>query len=159
MTIEDNKTHETSEKNPTAQPSAEQPQGGYGSPTPEDEMPDNAATNPGSPDPTLQGQETDRQALTGDVSLGAPDKNFFEDESAGSDGEPGAGRLGGTDDQFREELDRSEPDAGLLDPSDEANVDLPSTEAPLDDSNAGPTRTDRESFSSEPEADAAGEGT
>lgn len=159
MTIESSKTNEASEKNSAIQPSAEQPQGGYGSPTPEDEMPDNAATNPGSPDPTLQGQETERQALTDDASLGAPDKNFFEDERAGSDGEPGAGRLGGTDDQFREELDRSEPNVGLLDPTDDALVNLPSTEAPLDDSNAGPTRVDRESFSSEPEADAAGEST
>lgn len=40
----------------------------------------------------------------------------------------------------------------------ESAVDLPSSEAPLDEGNAGPTSDDRESFSSEPDAEAAGKG-
>ncbi|MHA7305217.1 hypothetical protein ACX80E_08220 [Arthrobacter sp. TMN-49] len=94
--------------------SQEPVEAGYGSPTPEDEMPEGAATNPGSPDPTLRGQESDEQSLDDDASLGAPDRNFFENEDSGSDGEPGAGRLGGTDDQLREELSRSDADAGAV---------------------------------------------
>lgn len=122
---------------------------GYGSPTPEEEIPWDAATNPGSPDPTLRGQESDEQALTDDPSLGAPDRNFFEDEDAGSDGEPGAGRLGGTDDQLREELERSDADAARVDRADETPLEAPSTDAPLEEGKAGPTRAERESFSSE----------
>lgn len=153
MSIQNN---EKREETLSGQQPADPIEGGYGSPTPEDEMPDDAATNPGSPDPTLRGQETDEEALSDDVSLGAPDKSFFEDEEAGSDGEPGAGRLGGTDDQYREELDRSEGSAARIDPEDESFLDLPSEDAPLNDGNTEPTRWDRESFSSEPEADADG---
>lgn len=126
---------------------------GYGSPTPEDETPGDAATNPGSADPTLRGPESDERALADDPSLGAPDRSFFEDEDAGSDGEPGAGRLGGTDDQHREELARSDADAARVDPDDESPLEAPSTDAPLDEGNAGPTSTDRESWSSEPSED------
>jgi hypothetical protein len=131
--------------------------GGYGSPAPEDEMPADAATNPGSPDPTLRGQESDEEALDDDKSLGAPSRNFFEDEDAGSDGEPGAGRFGGTDDQLREELSTADPDAARVDPADETPLEAPSTDAPLDEGNAGPTSADRESFSSESDAEAAGD--
>lgn len=130
---------------------------GYGSPTPEDEMPEGASTNPGSPDPTLRGQESDEQSLGDDKTLGAPDRNFFENEDAGSDGEPGAGRLGGTDDQLREELARAGADASDEPKDDEAGPELPSADAPLTDDNAGPTRAERESFSSESDADAAGD--
>lgn len=129
---------------------------GYGSPTPEQEMPESAATNPGSPDPTLRGQESDEDALDDDKTLGAPERNFFETEDAGSDGEPGAGRFGGTDDQLREELTLSDPDAARLDPDDETPLEAPSTDAPLDEGNAGPTSPRRESFSSEPGEDASG---
>jgi hypothetical protein len=129
---------------------------GYGSPTPEDEMPEGSATNPGSPDPTLRGQESDELSLGDDESLGAPDRNFFENEEAGSDGEPGAGRLGGTDDQFREELARADRDSVEHGSDAPTPLEAPSTEAPLNEENSGPTRTERESFSSESDADAAG---
>ncbi|POH57267.1 hypothetical protein [Arthrobacter glacialis] len=86
----------------------------------DDEMPDDAATNPGSPDPTLRGQESDQQALGDDKSLGAPDRSFFQDEDAGSDGEPGAGPLGGTDDQHREELARADTNASDTHTDDDA---------------------------------------
>lgn len=95
----------------TTQNSQNNPEGGYGSPTPEDEMSEGAAADPGSPDPTLAGQESDEQSLGEDKSLGAPDRNFFQNEDSSSDGEPGAGRLGGTDDQLREELTRAEGNA------------------------------------------------
>lgn len=145
-----------SEEAVPAHQAKEPAEGGYGSPLPEDELPADVSTNPGSPDPTLRGQESDERALSDDESLGAPDKNFFQDEEAGSDGEPGAGRLGGTDDQLREEQARSNDDETPTD-DERPDVDLPSTEAPLDEGNAGPTREQRESFSSEPRDDAAGE--
>ena len=115
-----------------------------------------SATNPGSPDPTLRGKESDELSLGDDESLGAPDRNFFENEEAGSDGEPGAGRLGGTDDHFREELAHTDGDAVDEDPSEPTPLEAPSTDAPLNEGNSGPTRTERESFSSESDADAAG---
>lgn len=131
--------------------------GGYGSPSPEEEMPADAATNPGSPDPTLSGQQSDEQALHDDKSLGAPDQNFFEEEDAGSDGEPGAGRLGGTDDQLREELARSEPEESATAADSDMPLDVPSAEAPLDQDDSNPGMSERESFSSESDEDAAGE--
>lgn len=146
---------------PLDQDAAQTPaEGGYGSPTPEQEMPDDAATNPGSADPTLRGQESDEQALNNDKSLGAPDRNFFKAEDAGSDGEPGAGRFGGTEDQLREEISRSGADSGAdadsAEPDAEAPMVVPSTDAPLNEGNAGPTSSSRESFSSEPSEAASG---
>ncbi|RAN76755.1 hypothetical protein B5P43_22335 [Bacillus sp. SRB_336] len=120
---------------------------GYGAPTPESEVPPAAATNPGSADPTLRGQQTDAEALTSDPSLGLPEPNSLDNEEDGSDGEPGAGRLGGTDEQFRDEMDASDPAAARVDPADETPLEAPSTDAPLDEGNAGPTRSDREAFS------------
>ena len=130
---------------------------GYGSPTPEDEMPEGSERNAGSPDPTLRGQASDERSLGDDASLGAPDREFFENEDAGSDGEPGAGRLGGTDDQFREELSRADGDSVDQVSSEPTLMDVPSTDAPLNEENSGPARTERQSFSSESDADAAGD--
>lgn len=136
---------------PVDQHRSEEPaESGYGLPTPEQEMPADAATNPGSPDPTIDGQETDQEALSSDTSLGAPEQNFFEAEDAGSDGEPGAGRFGGTDDQLNEELASSDADAARLDPRDESPAELPSADAPMDDGNSESASNQRESFSSEP---------
>ncbi|ALE06226.1 hypothetical protein AL755_13400 [Arthrobacter sp. ERGS1:01] len=131
-------------------------EGGYGAPLPEDEVPGSADTNPGSPDPTLRDQESDVESLTSDGSLGAPEKNFFDDEDAGSDGEPEAGRFGGADEQFRDELATADALGARVDPSDESPIEAPSTDAPLDDGNTEPARNDRESFSSESDADASG---
>lgn len=139
-------------KNPKAVPA----ESGYGSPAPEDEMPPADSNNPGSPDPTLRGQETDAEALDADASLGVPDKNFLQDEEAGSDGEPGAGALGGTEDQLHAEMDESDADAARVDPADESPLEAPSTDAPLDEGNAGPPQSGRESFSSESDDDASG---
>lgn len=132
-------------------------EGGYGSPTPEQEVPQDAATNPGSPDPTLLGQESDEEALQDDKSLGAPERNFFEAEEAGSDGEPGAGRFGGTDDQLHEELTRSDAAAARVDPEDETPLEAPSTETPLNERSAEQANPERESFSSESDEDASGD--
>lgn len=144
--------HEAADRARSQEPTV----GGYGSPTPEQEVPAGAATNPGSPDPTLLGQETDEEALDDDKSLGTPDRSFFENEDDGSDGEPGAGRLGGTDDQLREEFSRSDANAARVDPADETPREAPSTDAPLEESNSGPTSPERESFSSESDEDASG---
>ena len=130
---------------------------GYGAPTPEDEMPTTDATNPGSPDPTLQGQLTDAEALAEDQHLGGGGRGFPGEEDAGSDGEPGAGTMGGTDDQFRDEKDMADPSFSHMDPADETPAEAPSTDASLNDDNVGPTRPDRESFSSESDEDASGE--
>lgn len=162
-------------------------EGGYGSPTPEQELPDgvdavengageslddaavddveedvalseipdDAATNPGSPDPTLAGDENDAAALGGDPSLGAPDKDFFRNEDSGSDGEPGAGRFGGTDDQLHEELASVDPGAENLDADGSAPTEAPSTEAPLSEENT--SDSEEGPFSSESSADAAGD--
>jgi hypothetical protein len=55
---------------------------------------------------------------------GAPDLRHLGDEDADSAGEPGAGRMGGTEDQAKAEQDSAEPD-----------VALPSAEAPMDEGN------------------------
>ncbi|MFC8302727.1 hypothetical protein ACFUCV_03480 [Specibacter sp. NPDC057265] len=121
------------------------------------EVPDDAATNPGSPDPTLAGDESDAAALGDDPSLGAPDKNFFQNEDSGSDGEPGAGRFGGTDDQFNEELSSVDPGDENLDAGDGSPVptEAPSTDAPLSEGNT--SDSERGPFSSESDADASGD--
>lgn len=90
-------------------PADKQSESRHATTTPEEELPSDAATNPGSPDPTVRGQMTDREALEADQSLGAPEPNFFDNEDAGSDGEPGAGRFGGTDVQYLDELAAPDP--------------------------------------------------
>lgn len=75
----------------TTHPSQNDPEGGYGSPTPEDEMPQRAAAAPGSPDPAVGGQKSDEQSLSEDETLGAPNRNSFRNDDASSDGEAGAG--------------------------------------------------------------------
>lgn len=140
-----------------ARKNVEQRESGYGSPAPEDEVGPDAATNPGSSDPLLRGQQTDEQALDADPGLGMPEPNFAHNEDAGSDGEPGAGRLGGTDDQLRDEMTMADSDAARIDGTDEAPLEAPSTDAPLDENNAGSDRSERESFSSESEEDAGGD--
>lgn len=86
----------------------------------EEELPAGNTANPGSPDPTILGQQTDAEALVADPSIGAPDPSFFQDEDSGSDGEPDAGPLGGTQDQFHAEMDRSDAEAARVDPADES---------------------------------------
>lgn len=135
----------------------EQRESGYGSPAPEDEVGPDAATNPGPADPLLRGQQTDEQALDANPALGMPEPNFAHNEDAGSDGEPGAGRLGGTDDQFLDEMTMADPDAARIDAADETPLEAPSTDAPLDESNTSPARPEREFFSSESDEDASGE--
>lgn len=110
------------------------PEGGYGSPTPEDEMPASAT------------------GIAQDA-----------DHTAG----PGAGESGGTQDQPDAEnaAENGPPTTAGRDdeaPGDEESnaeppVEAPSTEAEPDAGNAGPTRHERESFSSESDADASGQ--
>ncbi len=123
------------------------------------EVPDDAATNPGSPDPTLAGNESDEAALLDDKSLGAPDRGFFQDEDSGSDGEPGAGRFGGTDDQLHEELSSVDSDGATEDPGTAADASTPagapSSEAPISEENT--SASEQAPFSSESDADASGE--
>lgn len=123
------------------------------------EVPDDAATNPGSPDPTLAGDDSDTAALGDDPSLGAPDRNFFEEEDSGSDGEPGAGRFGGTEEQLHEELasvDPADASSGSDAPGgDSIPLEAPSTDAPLSEGNT--SASEQGPFSSESDADAAGD--
>ena len=113
------------------------------------EVPDDAATNPGSPDPTIAGDDSDGTALMDNL----------QEEDSGSDGEPGAGRFGGTDDQLHEELSSVDPDVKNNDSTgtDESSTpaEAPSTEAPLTDENT--SASEKGPFSSESDADASGE--
>ncbi|WP_427018250.1 hypothetical protein ACQCSX_06685 [Pseudarthrobacter sp. P1] len=63
-----------------------------------------------------------------DEVLAAPDLSQFDDEDPDSAGEPGAGRLGGIDDQLRAEQMITEPDLEPLD----VDVEDGSTEQPED---------------------------
>lgn len=129
---------------------------GYGSPTPEQEMPGGAAATSGSPDPAPPKKGRDKEAVGEGNSLGEPERQLSENEVASRGGETTAARLDGKDNRPREELSHSDSDAASAGPKDETPPEAPSTEAPLEEGNAGPTSSQRESFSSESDDDASG---
>jgi hypothetical protein len=122
---------------------AEEESGGYGTPTVEQEM-GGAAGNQQSARP--------RQEEDGN------------EEDKDSAGEPGAGRQGGTEDQFHAEADTNDPgfDRGVTPIARDADgvgfqdgdAVVPSAEAEIDESNADDQGSDE--FSSEPGQEAAG---
>ena len=147
-------------------------EGGYGTPTVEQEM--------GGADTKKFAQPREEEAfdaagLSQDspdgetYPAGAPDLSQFGSEDQDSAGEPGAGRLGGTEDQMNAESDSSapgfqqdtaEPDtAGQntagTDTAGGGDVEVPSSEAEMDESNTEDPDAGRP-FSSEPGQDAAG---
>ncbi|WP_120521644.1 hypothetical protein [Arthrobacter celericrescens] len=107
----------------------EEEAGGYGTPTVEQEMGGLVAQD--RPEQAIDeaGLEEER-GEGGGYPGGAPDLSHLGDEDADSAGEPGAGRMGGTEDQAKAEQDSAEPD-----------VILPSADAPMD---AGNTDADPE---------------
>lgn len=119
-------------------------------------MPTPGTSDPGSADPTLRGHQTDTESLATDPSLGAPDRNFLQNEEAGSDGEPGAGTLGGTDEHYNAEMQTPDAEPADVDSVGDYPAEAPSTEAPVEDVLSGATGSDRESFSSEPGQEASG---
>jgi hypothetical protein len=136
-------------------------EGGYGTPTVEQEM--------GGADTKKFAQPREEEAfdaagLSQDspdgetYPAGAPDLSQFGAEDQDSAGEPGAGRFGGTEDQMNAENESTDPgfetvNAGQESESGDAAV--PSAEADMDESNTEDPASGRP-FSSEPGQDAAG---
>jgi hypothetical protein len=136
-------------------------EGGYGTPTVEQEM--------GGADTKKFAQPREEEAfdaagLSQDspdgetYPAGAPDLSQFGAEDQDSAGEPGAGRFGGTEDQMNAENESADPgfetvNAGKESESGDAAV--PSAEADMDESNTEDPDAGRP-FSSEPGQDAAG---
>lgn len=134
-------------------------EGGYGTPTVEQEM--------GGADTKKFAQPREEEAfdaagLSQDspdgetYPAGAPDLSQFGAEDQDSAGEPGAGRFGGTEDQMSAENESADPgfqsDTTGTDGGDAA---VPSSEAEMDESNTEDPDAGRP-FSSEPGQDAAG---
>ena len=140
-------------------------EGGYGTPTVEQEM--------GGADTKKFAQPREEEAfdaagLSQDspdgetYPAGAPDLSQFGAEDQDSAGEPGAGRFGGTEDQMNAENESADPgfepentapeNTGQ---SAEGDAAVPSAEAEMDESNTEDPDAGRP-FSSEPKQDAAG---
>jgi len=136
----------------------EEEAGGYGTPTVEQEMGgkqfaqpreeedfDAAGLNENSPDGETFG-------------TGAPNLSHLAEEDQDSAGEPGAGRFGGTDEQLHAEGDSSgpgfDPVPGESPVPRDADTEVPSADAEIDEGNADETESGQ--FSSEPGQEAAG---
>ncbi|KIS29248.1 hypothetical protein TV39_00335 [Arthrobacter sp. SPG23] len=144
-------------------------EGGYGTPTVEQEM--------GGADTKKFAQPREEEAfdaagLSQDspdgetYPAGAPDLSQFGAEDQDSAGEPGAGRFGGTEDQMNAESESSGPGFEPENTGPEntgpdnqtaagSNAAVPSAEAEMDESNTEDPDAGRP-FSSEPNQDAAG---
>lgn len=120
----------TQNKNPDAE------ELGYGSPTPEQET------------GGLQGSVPNQQNDANETSFGdgldndRPSQMPESEQDSSSDGELGAGPLGGTDDQYLEEQKLAAD-----------TVQLPSADAPIVEGVNQSSSPDRESFSSEDDSD------
>ena len=102
----------------------EEEAGGYGTPTVEQETGGQQFAQPREEQAIDEAGLEEERGEGGGYPGGAPDLSHLGDEDADSAGEPGAGRLGGTEDQAKAEQQSGEPD-----------VDLPSAEAPMDEGN------------------------
>ncbi|MFF1383954.1 hypothetical protein ACFVWT_10370 [Arthrobacter sp. NPDC058288] len=135
-------------------------EGGYGTPTVEQEM--------GGADTKKFAQPRDEEAfdaagLSQDspdgetYPAGAPDLSQFGAEDQDSAGEPGAGRFGGTEDQMNAGNESSDPGFEPENTGQSAGDDaaVPSADAEMDESNTEDPDAGRP-FSSEPNQDAAG---
>jgi hypothetical protein len=116
----------------------EEEMGGYGTPTAEQESGGQQFAQPRPEEAIDEAGLEEERGEGGGYPGGAPDLSHLGNEDADSAGEPGAGRMGGIDDQAKAEQDSAEPD-----------VLLPSAEAPMDEGN-----TDTLDYS--PESDSAG---
>jgi hypothetical protein len=131
--------------------------GGYGTPTAEQEM--GGADNKQFAQPREE-EDFDAAGLNQDSSTGEtyptgpPNLSHLAEEDQDSAGEPGAGRFGGTDEQYHAESDTNDPGFEPGEPPVPRDADLPSAEAEINESNADEQGS--EPFSSEPEQEAAG---
>jgi hypothetical protein len=135
-------------------------EGGYGTPTAEQEMPPGDAKNFAQPreEEALHAAGPGQDSPEGEsYPAGAPDLSQFGAEDQDSAGEPGAGRLGGTDDQMNAQNESTDPgfDPGTDATAGSGDAAVPSTEAEMDSSNTEEPDPGRP-FSSEPGQDAAG---
>lgn len=107
-------------------------EGGYGAPAPEDEMPPAMAH--------AQEDGAERSTQTSHDSAVTP-------KDANASNEPTESGASNEPNELAEDAEGE----------DQTPIEAPSTDAPLEESNAGPTSSGRESFSSETDADAAGD--
>ncbi|MEK0155811.1 hypothetical protein [Arthrobacter oryzae] len=130
-------------------------EGGYGTPTVEQEMGGADAKRFAQP---REEEAFDAAGLSQDspdgetYPAGAPDLSQFGAEDQDSAGEPGAGRFGGTEDQMNAENESADPG---FESAAESDAAVPSAEAEMDESNTEDPDSGRP-FSSEPNQDAAG---
>lgn len=131
--------------------------GGYGTPTAEQEMGGGGTEQFAQP---REEEDFDDAGLTQNspdgetFATGTPNLSHFDEEDKDSAGEPGAGRFGGTDDQYHAESDTNDPGFEPGEPPVPRDADVPSAEAEINESNADSQGS--EPFSSEPGQDAAG---
>ncbi|WP_458108584.1 hypothetical protein M1D51_03725 [Arthrobacter sp. R3-55] len=97
--------------------------GGYGTPTAEQEA------GGGQAQPRVE--EDIEEAALGE-GAGAPNLSHLDPEDSDSSGEPGAGRYGGTDEQYLTEQS-IQPNGNDGDLPDGSGNDLPQEESPNDD--------------------------
>ncbi|WP_246528096.1 hypothetical protein [Pseudarthrobacter albicanus] len=121
--------------------------GGYGSPTVEQEMPGGDTKKFAQP---REEEAFDEAGLSQDSTdgepspAGVPDLSQFGAEDQDSAGEPGAGRLGGTEDQMKAEKESTDPG---FEPGSEAAAEggdaaVPSADAEMDAANTEEPDTD-----------------
>ena len=131
--------------------------GGYGTPTAEQEMPPGDAKSFAQP---REEEAFDAAGLNQDSAdgekypAGAPDLSQLGAEDQDSAGEPGAGRLGGTEEQVSAENASTDPGFDV-DARPNAQAAVPSSEADMDAANTEEPDAGRP-FSSESGQDAAG---
>lgn len=131
--------------------------GGYGTPTAEQEL--GGADNKQFAQPREE-EDFDAAGLNQDSAsgetfpTGTPNLSHLSPEDQDTAGEPGAGRFGGTEDQYHAESDTNDPGFEPGEPPVPRDADVPSAEAEIDESNADEQGS--EPFSSESGQDAAG---
>ena len=132
----------------------EEEAGGYGTPTAEQEAGGQQFAQP------REEEDFDAAGLNQDSTsgetfpTGTPNLGHLAEEDQDSAGEPGAGRFGGTDEQYHAETDTNDPGFEPGEPPVPRDADVPSAEAEINESNADEQGS--EPFSSEPGQEAAG---
>jgi hypothetical protein len=154
----ENRRKNMTEENQQGSPIEEE--GGYGTPTAEQEMPDGDAKKFAQPreEEAFDAAGLNQGSPDGEsYPAGAPDLSQFGAEDHDSAGEPGAGRFGGTEDQMNAENESTEPgfEPGNETAAGSGDAAVPSAEAEMDSSNTEEPGAGRP-FSSEPGQDASG---
>jgi len=115
----------------------EEEAGGYGTPTVEQETGGEQMAQPRTEQAIDEARLEEERGEGGGYPGGAPDHSHLGDEDADSAGEPGAGRMGGTEDQAKAERESAGAD-------DTPDVALPSAEAPMDEGNTDDAEKERD---------------